>query len=231
MSLLRVQCGVLEPTELRPGDRLELHRRFVTGGDDDTRVSRRGNAALLFDRDGEWFVHNQSSRKSLTLVNFDDDRTYTVQRGTAQQLTASYSELLVGGPHKVGLTLHVPTRRNDVGGPGDTTQSPLDQSMEDQLLDLFQRRPQVKIVTLVRFQNFIPDGHEHHSRPKPLTAMEVTLCHSGVNVQQVNQIQRDIYDLIGLHADDLGPWLVDRGLLQPRDRIGLPHDKCGHRPA
>jgi len=230
MSLLTVQCGLLPPTDLNAGDRLELHRRFVTGGDADTSVSRHGNAALLFDRDGDWFVHNQSSNKPLTLVNFDDNRTYVIQRGTAHKLTASYSELYVGGPHKVGLTVHSTNLQPNSHGPGETTQSPLDQGMEAQLLELFQRRPQVRTVTLVRYQDFIPDGHDRPSRPKHLTAMEVTLCYSGVTVGAVNQYQRDIRELIGLNADDLGPWLVERGLLHPTDRIRLPHDNCGHRP-
>lgn len=231
MTLLRVQCGALEPKELQPGDTLELHRRFVTGGDADNTVSRRGHAAMLFDRDGDWFVYNRSSHK-LALVNFDDDRTYTIRGGAAQPLTASYSELHVGGTHRIGLTLHIDARRDDVPGEGLPTwsQPDDDQIMEDDLAALFKRKPKVRRVTLVRFQNFIPGGRDHPSRSKPLTAAEVALCHSGVTEQQVNQIQRDIKELIGLDADNLGPWLVERGLLHPRDRIGLPHDSCGHRP-
>jgi hypothetical protein len=230
MSVLTVQCGVLEPTELSPGDRLELHRRFVTGSDSDTTVSRKGNAALLFDRDGDWFVHNQSTSKTLTLVNLDEDRAYTIQRGSAQKLTASYSELHVGGRHKVGLTVHTVNPAPEAPGTGEPTQPPLDQGMEERLLELFQRRPQVRIVMLVRYQDFIPGGRDQPVLPKHLTAQEVTLCYSSVSITMVNQYQRDIRDLIGLTADNLGPWMVERGLLRPTDRIRVPHDNCPHRP-
>jgi hypothetical protein len=232
MSLLRVQCGVFEPKELKPGDRLELHRRFVTGGDEDTRVSRSGNAALLFDKDGEWFVHNQSQNKTLMLVIVEDghdDRIHHIPQEAARKLIAPYSELHVGGPHRVGLTIHRSDSRMNSNGPGDVTDPPLDLGIERSLQELFQRRPQVRTVTFLRFQTFLPDGRRYPTRPRPLTAAEVTLCHSGVTQGQVNQIQRDVKDVTGLDADELGPWLIEHGILRPRDRIGLPHDKCAHR--
>lgn len=236
MSSLVVQCcaGTLEMRELKAGEVLNLDRRFVTGGDSDASVSRQANCASLFDRSGTWFVHNRSPSRDLQLMS-EDGRQYRIAPGSAKEITDAYSELFVGGSHRVGLTLKadVVYHREPLTAPtavGEIpTELPLELDREQELITYLENERH-STVTFLRYFEFIPGTAPAGPHPKPLTAAEVVLCNPAVTEAQVNQIQRDIKKIIGLDADATGAWLADRGILRMNSKIGLPHEQCRHRP-
>lgn len=228
MAKLLVQCGDKRPEELSPGKELYLDREWVTGGYTDASVSRRPSAALLFDRNGKWFVKNRSQHRDLALLT-ESGRQYSIGPALVFELVSPYCELEVGGPHRVGLTLfdEIP-ETGDVPTEEIPTELPPEIRREDELLALFSRDSRTWTITRLRFREFIPRAPRAGDRPRPLTAAEVVRCDPSVTEAQVNQAQRDIATIIGLDAAATGPWLVKRGILRQTHAIGLRHEECDH---
>ncbi|WP_372663388.1 hypothetical protein [Amycolatopsis kentuckyensis] len=229
MANLLVQCGATSAVELEPGRELVLDRMFVTGGTTDPSVSRTKNAALLFDNKGVWSVKNRSHDHDLPILT-ETGRQYWIGPALSFEIVPPYCELGVGGPHRVGLTVVVTAADSDADAVLEeiSTHKPAEIRRESDLLAFFARDTRAWVIARLRFQEYIPRAVPSGDRPQPLSAGEVVQCDPSVTESQVNQVQREIANIIGLDVKSVGPWLVKRGILLRGHASGLRHDACRH---
>src|ERR1035441_11064302 len=78
-----------DPPELVPGDVFYLHRRFLTGADDNEQLSRSG-PAIFYGADG-WYVSNETSNQTLVLWS-PSRRVDMIEPGLAKRLEEGESD-------------------------------------------------------------------------------------------------------------------------------------------
>jgi hypothetical protein len=106
----------------------------------------------------------------------------------------------------------------------------LDGARADDVQERLATRATERTIMYVRFQQYISDLPEHVRRPRPLEARQVLECFPDAGgIGPVNESQRHLSRLTGLNLDEIGPWLVRYGILQPRHKIDTPHVNCTHR--
>jgi hypothetical protein len=219
-----------DPPELVPGDVFHLHRRFLTGADDDEQLSRSG-PAIFYGADG-WYVSNETSNQTLVLWS-PSGRVDMIEPGLAKRLEEGESDMQIAGRE---VTFLVEEDDADLEAPpvlpGPRTQDP-DKEAEDELKQAMEK-PTFRTIVYVRFQEYIPVPPHGQprltvSKPAPLTAVGVTACYPEATEVMVNEVARRMREIIGLHLWKTGDWLVSRGILLSTNNIDIPHTACGHR--
>jgi hypothetical protein len=229
---LLIFLGSEEPIELKPGTDFFLDRMFLTGSNGDNRYSAR-HAPRLFSDATDWYVENR--QRDITLRLIEGGQIASIGPGLSRKLEVEYSELLIVQT-KVGLEL----RRDESASPdrvsaaepptldGPRTETG-EEAIESSLRAFLAKKPQVRTIVYVRFQQYISEDPIYSRSPQHLTAEQVLLCYPGAkDVSTIHQAQRDISNLTGLRLHELGPWLVSRGLLLASHNIDIPHVNCGH---
>jgi len=213
--------------ELLAGQELYLDRRFLTGSDDDRRVSQAGNAPrLLFAGDG-WMLINQSETASLVLTRPEDKAPVRIGPRMSFRLDNGYSQLWISD-HAIGLEV------DGADLPPPAPSGPPTQPFDKDKVEAVQKRLADKSVErtimYVRFQRYISELPADVRNPRPLGARQVLECFpeaGGISV--VHEAQRHLSRLSGRSLEDTGHWLVECGILQPHHKIDTPHVNCGHR--
>jgi len=217
-----------EPLYLTPDDICYLDRKFLTGAEDDETISAR-HAPKLFSADGGWIVLNQSPNQKLVLWG-PSGNVDRIGPHMARKLEEDYSELLVV-ERRVGLEVQG-TVITPMPTPGPTAPitTPPDGDAERALRALLDNKPWVRTVMYVRFQQYISARSEYVHNPEPLRAVDVLACYPDAqNESAVHQACREIRDATGLPLWEIGPWLVERGILLRTHNIDIPHTECQHR--
>jgi hypothetical protein len=219
-----------DPVTLSPGDNFPLDRRFVTGGLDDVTVSAR-HPPQIFYAEGEWMIRNHPENRGI-VIHTPDHRAVRIGPGSARTLAAGYSEIFIA-TYKIGIEI-------EEGGAATTGSLPLPAPYEITLTDggpeekelkkLLDNKPMYRTIIYVRFQQYISPYPKPGHNPAPLTAAEVLECYPDPRLKAtVDQACREIRDATGLTLIEIGPWLVERGLLLTTHNIDIPHVHCGHR--
>lgn len=217
-----------EPQYLISGDVCYLDRKFLTGAEEDDTISAR-HAPKLFSADGGWIVLNQTPNQTLVLWG-PKGNVDRIGPGMARMLEDDYSELQVE-ERRVGLSVHgTVIAPPPAPGPAAPITTPPDGDAEKALRALLESKPWVRTVMYVRFQQYISARPEHVHNPEPLRAADVLACYPDAqNKAAVDQACREIRDVTRLTLWEIGPWLVERGILLRTHNIDIPHTECQHR--
>jgi hypothetical protein len=217
------------PVVLVPADGdFFLDRKFLTGSNSDDRYSAR-HAPLIFPRVNGWYVHNRLRDTTLVLKG-PGGNICRIGPDMTRLIEQDYSELLICECW-IGLEIRGPLE-NVIEPPipdGPIT-NPQDGGAERALLALLESKPLLRTIMYVRFQEYISDDPVYARRPQPLTAAEVLECFpDGQNIGAVHQAWREIHEVLGISLSEMGPWLVERGILLSTHNIEIPHVNCPHR--
>ncbi len=205
-----------------------LDRRFLTGGEQDTRLHRRRHAPMLLSLDGDWLLVNQSPSRSLT-VEDEEGHFLRLEPQKVRLIPVGFSTLKIG-PVGVGLEFMAENSRGPLTLEGpETSRSDGSDNPCDVVRELLERRPELRTIMYVRYQAFLSDRPEDVARPRTLTAGQVLDCFPVTSIHRVNEAQRKMKHITGRDKDELGHWLVDNGLLTTRLRGTTPHANCHHR--
>jgi hypothetical protein len=223
-----------EPVTLSPGEVFRLNRRFVTGGLADTTVSARHPPQVFF-AEGEWMIRNDPSNKVI-VIHAPDGRPANIGPGAARTLAVGDSQVFIAG-YRVGLSVEEDGSTNlaflSSVEPDEVTEITLADGAEEEerLKALLQNKPMWRTIMFTRLQRYISPNPKPGENPSPLTAAEVLKCYPDPRLETtVNQAWRDVKDITGLALNEIGPWLVERGLLLTDHNVDIPHVNCGHRP-
>ena len=219
-----------DPVSLSPGEVFRLDRRFVTGGLADATVSARHPPQVFF-AEGQWMLRNDPLNRAI-VIHAPDGRPVNISPGAARTLAEGDSEVFIAA-YKIGISV-------EEDGPADpaclpslaTAEVTLTDGAEEEerLRKLLRDKPMWRIVMYTRFQRYISPTPTPGDNPSPLTAAEVLKCYPDPRSEAtVNQAWREIKDATGLTLNEIGPWLVERGLLLTAHNVDIPHVNCGHR--
>jgi len=219
-----------DPVILSPGEVFRLDRRFVTGQLADTTVSARHPPQVFF-AEGEWMIRNDPLNKVI-VIHPPDGRPATISPGAARTLAGGDSEVFIAA-YKIGISVEE-AGAADPGclSPVDTGEVTLSEGAEEEarLRKLLRDKPMWRVIMFTRFQRYISPNPRPGDNPSPLTAAEVLKCYPDPRSEvTVNQAWREIKDATGLTLNEIGPWLVERGLLLTAHNVDIPHVNCGHR--
>lgn len=223
--------------ELFPGDVWALDRKFLTGADDDERFHAR-NPPIVFYGHNSWYLSNNTPDQELVLYG-PNDHVDRIRAKTGRPLEVGESVLLIVDQEVVFLVDRAPAPAKGARWPipdpaVKITDSP-QLAAESELQDLLNSKSTFRTIIYTRFQEYILPLELARRRagrankPRHLNAQEVIKCYPDVTLVQVNEASRTIRSITGLELHEIGPWLVDRGLLLATHNIDIPHVECGHQ--